>query len=197
MGEDYEEHSDTDLVDSHALYNVLENEVIPCFYDREGGSVPFRWVKMMKASMKMILSDFSSLRMVEEYEKRFYARASGDMASCWIRMRRGAQKMADLRERYRSKWGDIVIAPPVCERTSTDPIRVGDVFPVTALVHLGELTPDEVHVELYHGSVQSLDHISESRTELMTVREDKGNGSYLYTCDLTCQSSGQYGFSAG
>lgn len=195
-GEDYEEHSDTDLVDSHALYNVLENEVIPCFYDREGGSVPFRWVKMMKASMKMILSDFSSLRMVEEYEKRFYARASRRYGELLDQNAAGAHKMADLRERYRSKWGDIVISPPVCERTGTDSIRVGDVFPVTALVHLGDMTPDEVHVELYHGSVQSLDHISESHTELMTVREDKGNGSYLYACHLTCGSSGQYGFSA-
>ena len=195
-GEDYEGHADSDLVDSHALYNVLENEVIPCFYDREGGSTPFRWVKMMKASMKMILSDFSSLRMVEEYEKRFYARASRRYDELLDHNGEGARKMADIRERYDSKWGDISIALPMCERIGNEPIRVGEVFPVTAMVHLGDLKPEEVHVELYHGRVQSLDTIYESHTELMTVREDKGNGTYLYTCNLTCASSGQYGFSA-
>ena len=195
-GEDYEEHSDSDLVDSQALYNVLENHVIPCFYEREGGSVPFQWVKMMKASMKMILSDFSSLRMVEEYEKRFYAHACRSYGEMLDDHGAGAQKMADLRERYRSKWGDISIAPPVCERLGTEPIRVGEVFPVTAKVYLGDLKPEEVHVELYHGGVQSLDTIRESHTEQMAVREDYGNGSYLYTCNLTCASSGQYGFSA-
>ena len=161
-----------------------------------GGSVPFRWVKMMKASMKMILSDFSSLRMVEEYEKRFYAPAFKKYGELLDQNGAGAQKMADLRERYLSKWDGISIARPVCERSGTDPIRVGDVFPVTTEVYLGELKPDEVHVELYHGSVQSLDTIYESHTELMTVREDRGDGSYLYTCNLTCVSSGQYGFSA-
>jgi starch phosphorylase len=195
-GEDYDAHSDSDLVDSHALYNVLENEVIPCFYDREGGSAPLRWVKMMKASMKMILSDFSSLRMVEEYERKFYSHASRRYGELLDHHAAGAQEMADLRERYRSKWGDISIAPPVCERSGSEPIRVGEEFPVRTMVCLGDLKPEEVHVELYHGSVQSLDTIYESHTELMTVREDKGDGTYLYACNLTCTSSGQYGFSA-
>jgi len=195
-GEDYEAHADSDLVDSHALYNVLENEVIPCFYERGGSSVPHRWVRMMKASMKMILSDFSSLRMVEEYEKKFYSQASRRSGELTENNCEGAKKMAELRERYRSKWQGISISPPVCERGGTEAVRVGDVFPVTAVVHLGELNPEEVHVELYHGSVQSLDTISESHTEMMTVREDKGNGTYLYACNLTCAASGQYGFSA-
>lgn len=195
-GEDYDAHADSDLVDSHALYNVLENEVIPCFYDRAGGSVPLRWVKMMKASMKMVLSDFSSLRMVEEYEKRFYAKASRQYGQLLENHCDGARKMAALRERYLRGWQNVSISLPVCEREGAEPVRVGEVFPVTALVHLGELRPEEVHVELYHGSVQSLDTITESRTELMTVKEDQGNGNYLYGCDLTCIASGQYGFSA-
>ncbi|MBW2710217.1 MAG: DUF3417 domain-containing protein, partial [Deltaproteobacteria bacterium] len=144
----------------------------------------------------MILSDFSSLRMVEEYEKRFYAQASRRYGELLDHKGKGARKMADIRERYGSEWGDISIALPMCERIGNEPIRVGEVFPVTAMVHLGDLKPEEVHVELYHGSVQSLDTIYESHTELMTVREDKGNGSYLYTCNLACTSSGQYGFSA-
>ncbi len=195
-GEDYEAHADSDLVDSHALYNVLENDVIPCFYDRNGGSVPFRWVKMMKASMKMILSQFSSLRMVEEYEKRFYAHASRRYGELIENHGEGAQKMAALRERYQASWHQISVSPPIRERAGDAPIRVGEQFPVTAMVHLGDLKPEEVHVELYHGSVQSLDTISESHTELMTVKEDHGNGSYLYGCELTCTSSGQYGISA-
>jgi starch phosphorylase len=92
--------------------------------------------------------------------------------------------------------GGISISPPAWERGNSEAIRVGEVFPVTALVHLGELNPEEVHVELYHGIVQSLDTIHESHTELMTVREDKGNGTYLYACNMTCTASGQYGFSA-
>ncbi|EFK07710.1 alpha-glucan phosphorylase [delta proteobacterium NaphS2] len=195
-GEDYEAHADSDLVDSHALYNVLENEVIPCFYDRNGGSMPFRWIKMMKASMKMILSDFSSLRMVEEYERRFYSQASRRFGELLENRGAGAEKMASLRERYQSGWQNVSISPPASKREGSGPVRVGETFPVTALVHLGDLKPEEVHVELYHGSVQSLDTILESHTELMAVREDQGNGNYLYSCNLTCVSSGQYGFSA-
>ena len=55
-----------------ALYNILENDVIPCFYERKNGDAPLRWIQMMKASMMMAMLRFSSHKMVEEYGKRFY-----------------------------------------------------------------------------------------------------------------------------
>ncbi len=54
-GEEYEDRDYQDAVESQALYNVLENEVIPCFYNRKNGDIPGEWLKMMKASMKMAM----------------------------------------------------------------------------------------------------------------------------------------------
>jgi len=67
---------------------------------------------------------------------------------------------------------------------------VGDNFTVTAVVNLGELRPDEVNIELYYGPLKTVDTISESHYEEMTVKEDHGNGTYLYTCNITCAASG-------
>ncbi len=61
-----------DVVDSQSLYNILENEVIPCFYNHRVGGVPVRWIQMIKESMKMAMQDYCSLRMVGEYEQHFY-----------------------------------------------------------------------------------------------------------------------------
>jgi len=49
VNEDYQ-----DTVESHALYNIIENEIVPTFYTRSKGDVPARWVEMMKASVKML-----------------------------------------------------------------------------------------------------------------------------------------------
>ncbi|WP_459919177.1 alpha-glucan family phosphorylase, partial [Desulfocicer niacini] len=54
-GEAYQDTAYQDATESQALYNVLENEVIPCFYEAPQGELPARWVKMMKASMKMAM----------------------------------------------------------------------------------------------------------------------------------------------
>jgi glucan phosphorylase len=75
-GEEYQDHNYQDAVESQAVYNIIENEVAPLYYDRSAGGTPKAWLKMMKASMKMATSQFCSLRMISEYEERFYLPAS-------------------------------------------------------------------------------------------------------------------------
>lgn len=57
-GMDYDDPDYQDEVESQALFNVLENDVIPVFYDRKRGNPPKKWIQMMKAAMKMAITDF-------------------------------------------------------------------------------------------------------------------------------------------
>ena len=91
--------------------------------------------------------------------------------------------------RLRELWGNIKIEPPV--RETDGAYRVGDSFSVTATARLGQLRPDEVSIELYYGPMKTVDTISESHFKEMTVKEKQGNGTYLYTCNITCSASGR------
>jgi starch phosphorylase len=191
-GEEYEDHSYQDAIESQALYNVLENEVIPCFYDRKSGNPPTCWIKKMKATMKMAMESFCSLRMVSEYESRFYIPSVRRWDSLIAEEADEAKKLAAQIKRLRSLWPEIKIKPPV--RQAQEPYRVGDAFQVTSEVDLGELQADEVDVELYYGNLKSLEEVSASHVEPMTVLEDRGNGNYLYGCDLVCEITGRFGY---
>ena len=191
-GEEYQDHSYQDVIESQALYNVLENEVIPCFYDRKNGDRPGGWVKKMKNSMKMAMESFCSLRMVSDYEKRYYNPAAERWDWLLANGADEAKKLTTLLKRLRSQWDKIQINPPV--RQTPEPYHVGDSFQVTAEVNLAELTPEEVIVELYYGNLKSLDELSTSHVEPMTVQEDSGNGNYLYGCTFKCETSGRFGF---
>ena len=191
-GEEYEDHSYQDAIESQALYNVLENEVIPCFYDRKSGNPPICWIKKMKATMKMAMESFCSLRMVSEYESRFYIPSVRRWDSLIAEEADEAKKLAAQIKRLRSLWPEIKIKPPV--RQAQEPYRVGDAFQVTSEVDLGELQADEVDVELYYGNLKSLEEVSASHVEPMTVLEDRGNGNYLYGCDLVCEITGRFGY---
>jgi starch phosphorylase len=79
-------------------------------------------------------------------------------------------------------------------RQAPGPYRVGDAFQVTSEVHLAELKPDEVDVELYYGNLKSPEQVTASHVEPMKVIEDRGNGNYLYGCDLGCEISGRFGY---
>ena len=193
-GEEYADPEYQDSVESQALYNILENDVIPCFYERKNGAYPGRWVKMMKESMKMAMLDFCSLRMVSEYNERFYIPATKRLKSLLENDAEEARNLAVQREWLSANWDSIRIEPPV--RETDGPFRAGKTFRVNAIVDLGKLSPEEVEVQLFYGKLKAIDTLSESHTEEMTIKEDQGNGKHLYTCAITCNASGRYGFTA-
>ncbi len=193
-GTEYQDPAYQDAVESQALYNILENEVVPSFYERKGGEPPERWLKMMKESMKIALREYSGYRMVDEYEKRFYRPAARRHAGLLEKDAWQARELVKQSERIRSLWRNVRIEQPV--RDEEGPFRVGDEFYATVRVFLGQLIPDEVDVELYYGHVKTFNSLSEGRAESMTVEKDLGGGRYLYGCRISCGLSGRFGFTA-
>lgn len=196
-GEDHTDYADyayQDAVESRALYNVLENNVIPCFYERQKGSFPHRWVKMMKESMKIAIRDFSSLRMVSEYHNRFYMPAKKRLKFLLDNNAEEARNLAVQRKRLIVNWDSIRIESPMREKDG--PFRVGEAIRVNTIVHLGKLSPEEVEVQLFYGKLKVIDSLTESHTQKMTILENRGDRNYLYTCTIICPTSGRYGFTA-
>jgi len=193
-GEEYDDHEYQDAVESQALYNVLENEVAACFYDRRNGSLPSDWLRKMKAAMKMTMTSFCSLRMVSDYENRYYIPAAARYDELLADQAAEARQLAARIKRLRSLWPDIAIKAPVSK--TEGPYRVGDRLHVTVEVHLGRLQPADVDVELYYGLMESLDKLSSSRAAPMEMIKDLGEGNYLYGCDLACEISGRFGYTA-
>ena len=81
-GEEYEDHALQDEVEGKALYDLLEREIIPLFYQRGMDGLPREWIRKMKASMRQVGGTFSSHRMLLEYPERFYAPACGTRTPC-------------------------------------------------------------------------------------------------------------------
>ena len=193
-GEEYDDWVYQDAVESRALFNLLENDIIPCFYERDNGDAPGRWLSMMKASMKMAMRYFSAHRMVAAYEEMFYLPAADQYHRLLQDNAREARSLFNQRERLNNMWKHIRIEQP--QRASEGPFRVGDTFRVNSIVHLGELNPDEVDVELFYGTFKSVEALLAGRTHLMNVEENRGNGTYLYACEIKCNHTGRFGFTS-
>lgn len=182
-----------DDVESHALYNLLEDEIVPMFYDRTAGDVPRGWVAMMKQSVMMSLSFFTSHRMVAEYRTLFYQPALERHAELMKDDAALARTYVTERDRYNAAWSGVRIELPCADRDLST-LHMGDAFTVSTRVHLGDLAPDDVDVEVYSGPVDSHGNVVESRTEGMDLAEDHGGGVYTYRRTVNCRRSGRYGF---
>jgi starch phosphorylase len=191
-GEEYEDHHYQDTVESQALYNLLENEVVPLFYDRVAGGMPNAWIRMMKSAMKMALSQFCSMRMILEYEDRFYLPAARRYTELTADDAAQARQLSAQLQRYLDRWQQIRVSGPVS--SASGPFRVNQSFEVSVEVITGELRPEELDVELYYGKMVHLDQIDDPQVVIMHVKEQRPPNGYLYSCRLPCRDSGSYGF---
>lgn len=192
-GEEYNDPEYQDTVESQALYNLLENDIIPCFYDRPSSDVPTRWVAMMKASIRMALGFFTSHRMLTEYNDYAYKPAREIYERLTSNNAEQAKALLRQHRRLESLWHKVRIVRPTADKDLSN-LHVGDRFKVMTTVHLGDLRPDEVDVHVYYGTVNPENQIVDSQVETMSMAEDKGNGTHVYTQDVTCQATGRYGF---
>jgi len=71
-GEVYDDFEYQDKVDAEALYGILEDEVVPLFYDRDAAGIPKRWLARVKRSLEVVSLNFDTERMLTEYLERFY-----------------------------------------------------------------------------------------------------------------------------
>ena len=193
-GDDYDDYQYQDEVESQALYNVLENEVIPKYYDRKRGNPPEKWIKMMKEAMKMAIMDYSSDRMVREYSARYYVPASRNFSQLTADSAQKAKELALVQSRLIALWGGIRLSPPKLATESE--FTVGDTFRITIQIILGELSPEEVEVQIYHGKIRSSDYVEGSRAETMWLQETVSEGTHIYACTITCADSGRFGYTA-
>ncbi|MFP4533010.1 MAG: alpha-glucan family phosphorylase, partial [Desulfobacterales bacterium] len=193
-GEEFEDWDFQDSVESQALYNLLENEIIPKFYDRKDGDIPSAWIQMMKGSMKMAMKKFCAHRMLGRYLETGYRPASRRFHELTANQASAAKELLRLEDCLKKHWNQVYVERPT--RNLDGPFRVGDNFEVTVKVYLGELLPEEVDVELCYGKIRSVEALENIQAEEMTVKEDLDNGTYIYESALTCEISGRYGLTA-
>jgi starch phosphorylase len=194
QGEEYADHGYQDAVESQALFNVLENDVIPCFYDRKESDIPLRWVSMMKNSIKMALEHFSAHCMVGRYDELFYKQALLNAQNLCGDDSREAKEHKARHRWLQEHWSAIRVEQP--QRNGAGMHRVGESFLVMTRVYLGQLKPNEVEVHLYYGLLQSMDTLVTGDIAAMTVEKDHGGGFYTYVCTVDCKVAGRYGYTA-
>ena len=191
--EEYENDEYQDDVESQALYNLLENEVVPRYYDRPDGGIPGKWVKMMKSSIRMAFSYFSGFRMLSEYNDLFYKPAIDEYRKLNENEAQHTHELVAQRQRLKTLWSGVNVESMTTDMDLSN-LHVGDTFKAMAVVNLGKLTPEEVDVQIYHGPVSSSNQITESHSEIMGEIRKADNGTHCYSHTLECKATGRYGF---
>lgn len=203
-GQSYDDEGYRDTFESMAIYNILENEVIPLFYTRSADNLPRAWIRRVKNSIKWIAPRFNTHRMVAEYMRRFYnpalAKYSYLTATDCSRVREFSKWKAEMRE----AWPEFAVQDVVMEvhngngneqlNPEQPQLKVGSQLYVKALVKLGRISPDDISVELYHGPVDTEGNIRQGSAVKMGYKEAaEQQGEHWFVGSMSCRNTGQHG----
>ena len=192
MGESYSDQEYQDLVESHYLYNVLEKEIVPTFYDRRHGSLPTEWVRKMKNGLRDLAPQFSSHRMVEDYVETAYLPAYKNFMALEKNNFEKAKSLADWRMELMTKWGSVQIRN--VRAAAEDELYAGDEITVSAEIDVNGLSTEDIQVEIYAGDVDMDGSFLSRKTVLMQQKKKLDDGWILYEGKLETFETGRFGY---
>lgn len=193
-GEDYNDPGYQDYVEAGALYSLLEEDIIPLFYNRNTDGLPRNWIKHIKNSMRTHTPVYNTHRMVREYAETFYLPASARYQKLRDNNLERAKSLVAWKERVRTEWPAVRIErveTPASSNGGT--FKVGAPLKVTAFVRLGGLSPEEVQVQAYHGALDVYHEIVKGAPSALAWQADE-NGLHRYEGEIRWGGSGLQGF---
>ena len=137
-----------DEVEAGSLFELLERQVVPLFYERWQGPVPRRWVQRVKRSLITLGPFVTAARMVRDYTEQLYEPTAAQGDALGARRRSGRPRLAAWKRSVEAAWPGVHVDHVEVDDAVAD---LGVERRVDAVVSLGELTPDDVEVQLIHG----------------------------------------------
>jgi len=181
-------------VDANSLYQLLENQIIPLYYAKPDGKLPLAWLQLMRESIRSVTPVFNTHRMVKEYTERLYIPAARSHENFAQNGCEPATQLSQWKARMRKDWPQVRIHDVQVRNKDRQNILVGESLQVSAHVYLGDVDPNHVRVEAYHGEADN-GGIKNPSVSVLNASGRNGDGSYLYQGSVPASESGAYGFS--
>jgi starch phosphorylase len=164
-----------DAVEAEALYERLEREVIPEFYNRNEKGIPTAWVARMRESMARLTPRFSADRTVREYTEEHYLPAATAYLSRVANKGAVGKQMVDWRHSLEQKWATLQFGAVKVETRDGKHI-------IEVQVSLHGLDPKAVRVELYADGIKENPPVRQEMTCLHPLADESGN--YVYSATI-------------
>ncbi|MBD0292454.1 MAG: alpha-glucan family phosphorylase [Jiangellaceae bacterium] len=190
--EGVEDPEHRDDLEAAALYDIIEQQVVPRFYDINGTGVPRRWLEMVRQMLTSLGPKVQATRMVRDYVEHLYRPAASACRALDDDFG-GAKALASWKARVLEAWDGVSIEH-VESASGADAFEMGQPLQLRAFVRLGKLSPDDVDVQVVHGRVDESDQLSDPQATSLAVAEKYENGRYRFDGEVSLKRTGPFGY---
>ncbi|SFH24859.1 maltodextrin phosphorylase [Desulfotomaculum arcticum] len=187
---DFNDEEAQDKYDYNSLLTVLNQVIIPAFYDRQPDGTPVKWIQKMKQSIKTIAPRFSTERMVTEYTEKFYLSAMQRNSIFTADNYQMCQEMYKFKQFLINNWHNVQIINVQASEAETMPL--GDELFIQATVRLKQIPREYIQVEIAYGE-KCKDGLFRIHTLPLTAVDSCSSGDHIYEGSVALPQ-GNYGY---
>lgn len=191
-GEEYTDRDYQDFVESRALYDTLEESVIPLYYERGADGLPKKWIKRIKESISFCTPRFNTDRMVQEYHDKFYHQTGDKYLKLSINNFSELKSLMDWKIQVEKAWDNVSVVDFDLADEAVVP-KVSEEVPIVAKIDLNGLKPEDVEVALVYGKQDTDRQVFQRRTAPMVYIRMEGNLA-VFQGVFKPRKSGGYGY---
>src|SRR4051812_46267543 len=181
-----------DEVEARAIYDLLDNQVLPRFYERDANGIPARWVEMVRHTLRETGPKVLATRMVRDYVQDLYVPAAGSSRAMAAGGYGAARTEAAWRSQLLENWHGVRVAHVEATGVGETP-EIGGGIDLRAEVELPGLTPSDVLVEAAFGRVDDADGLHQVTT--VPLRHETTEGSrHWFSGTVPLTRTGAFGY---
>ena len=188
---EYYSYEEQDTADSESIYNILENKIIPAYYNKENG-ISKEWLTLMKNSIISTGGNYSTSRMLVDYTNKLYMPLC-NLTNKYFKNLDLVTEYNKVKNELYANWEDIVIE----QNNNLDNISMdaGKNIDVSCMVKLPNINVENIEAQVYYGKILDNGIIENiSIIPMNLVKSDKENKIYTYTAKIELKTGGNYGY---
>ncbi|HRW93239.1 MAG TPA: alpha-glucan family phosphorylase [Thermotogota bacterium] len=193
-GREYSDSNIQDTVDAVSFYDTLEKEIVSRYYDHDENGIPRSFLKIMRQSIKSVVPQFNTHRMLRDYLERLYTPAYTFRKSLREDDFRKAKELSEWKEKIRGEW-DAVKVHSSTVRKDGEEIPVSLEVEFSSTVYLGNIDPEDVSVELYFARYNIYNEMEGFETFPMELEQQTLHNTYVFRGTAKLSERGDYRYS--
>ncbi len=192
----YAEQTLQNELDAETIYNILEHEIVPAFFQRDEQGIPQQWVSHIKNTIAEIAPDYTMKRMLDHYFERFYNKLYERGTAVRHKAFALARQIAAWKNELRRHWDEIETVALEVFDTDNRALPVGQPFTATISLYINGIKPEHVGLEAaFFRRVNDDAELKLEFTAELELKTVKGSTA-TYHCAIDPQLAGvfEYGF---
>ncbi len=182
-------------LDAETIYNLLEEEILPIYFDKNEQGISPRWVSYVKNTIAEIAPDYTMKRMMDDYHQRFYFKLAARSRQMKEADFAKAKQITAWKANILQYWDDLRVEAMDVFDTDNYALPLGDHFKASITLYLGALSPEYVGLEVVFFKRISEDELQLKYTKPFVLKEQNAQFA-TYECSVPLEMSGvyEYGF---